>query len=169
MLANTRSRVLWVYTLLERCLPMPDPTSGPFLSLAVICERVLQEPDGVLSLIRVVDRFYVRGKEKDMPMTRIEGSLVIGMKSGFCRGKYYITIRANTPSDETLPAQEFPVLFEGDDRGIGLVAPFKLDVKEEGLYWFDVLLQEQIITRILMRVVYQPTARTQSEPPPEKQ
>ncbi len=147
---------------------MPDQMSGPFLASALICERVLQEADGVLSLIRVVDRFFVRGKDKDMPTSRIAGNLVIGMKSGFYRGKMYIRIRPNTPSQEVLPTQDFPVLFEGEDRGVGIVAPFKLDVKEEGLYWFDVLIEDQVITRIPMRVVYQPVAQTQSEPPREE-
>ncbi len=34
---------------------------GPYLAFAVICERVLTEADGTISLIRVVDRFTIRG------------------------------------------------------------------------------------------------------------
>ncbi len=34
-------------------------TGGPYLVHAAICEKVLQEPDGVLSLIRVIDRVTV--------------------------------------------------------------------------------------------------------------
>ena len=31
---------------------------GPFLQSALICEKVLQEQDGVLSAIRIIDRIY---------------------------------------------------------------------------------------------------------------
>jgi hypothetical protein len=144
---------------------MPEELGGPFVAMAVICDRVLQESGGVLSLIRVVDRFFVSGPPKEMPP--ISGTLVIALKSGFQRGKMYIKVRPRTPSGKALPEQEFPVLFEGDDRGIGIVAPFALVVDEEGLYWFDVFAEENLVTRIPMRVVYQRLAQTQTAPPPE--
>ena len=31
---------------------------GPYIQVAAFCERVLQEADGVVSLIRIVDRNY---------------------------------------------------------------------------------------------------------------
>ena len=146
---------------------MPEEFSGPFISMALICERVLQERDGVVSLIRVVDRFYVHGTAKEMPQSQITGTLMIGMKSGFQRGKMHVKVKLRTPSGKELPEQEFPVLFEGEDRGIGVIAPFNLGVDEEGLYWFDVFLEENLITRIPIRVVYQRRAQPQSAPPPE--
>jgi hypothetical protein len=36
--------------------PPAVPSDGPHVGIAVLCEKVLQEGDGVLSLIRVVDR-----------------------------------------------------------------------------------------------------------------
>jgi hypothetical protein len=128
--------------------------------MAVICERVLQEKDGVLSLIRIVDRFFVYGTPKEMPLSVVQGTFVIAMKSGFHRGKLEIKLRGTTPSGKPMPGGEFPVLFEGDDRGIGIVAPFQFALDEEGLYWLDVVLEEATITRIPMRVVYQRLAQT---------
>lgn len=49
------------------------------------------------------------------------------------------------------------VTFEG--RGYtGAVIDVNLDVglEHEGLYWFDVLLDDQLLTRVPLRVVYQP-------------
>ena len=52
----------------------------------------------------------------------------------------------------------FPVLFEGEDRGANLILPTDFEVDEEGLYWFDILVDDRLMTRIPMRVLYQPIA-----------
>ena len=55
-----------------------------------------------------------------------------------------------------MPAIEFPVNFEGDDdRGINIVANINFAVQEEGLYWFTVLLENQSVTRVPLRILYQ--------------
>lgn len=50
----------------------------------------------------------------------------------------------------------FPVLFEGDDdRGNALIAQMNFVANQEGLYWFDVHLNEELATRMPLRVAYQ--------------
>jgi len=39
----------------------------PYLAAALMCERVLEEKDQVLSIIRVVDIFYVQPFPRDLP------------------------------------------------------------------------------------------------------
>lgn len=34
-------------------------TGGPYVNAALICEKVLQETDGVLSVVRIIDRFTI--------------------------------------------------------------------------------------------------------------
>jgi hypothetical protein len=49
-----------------------------------------------------------------------------------------------------------PILFEGDDDGgvnVRLVLQFQ--AQEEGLYWFDVLLNDVLVSRMPLRVLYQ--------------
>jgi hypothetical protein len=51
---------------------------------------------------------------------------------------------------------DFPVLFEGDDR----VPAISFEVKnwivdQEGLYWWDLYLNEELVTRMPLRVMYQ--------------
>lgn len=134
---------------------MPEEYGGPFLQMAVLCERVLQEKDGVLSLIRIVDRFTISGTDREMPRSPIQVTAAIAFKSGFAQGKYFVKLRPHTPSGKILAEQEFPVLFEGADRGVGIVAQMGLVAEEEGLYWIDVLLQEVVVTRMPLRVLYQ--------------
>lgn len=128
----------------------------PYLQVAVFCEKVLREADGVISLIRVVDRFMVRGATPEMGNHVLRFNIVILFKSGFLRGKQRLYIRPWSPNKKELPAMDIPVLFEGDeDRGTGTIAQMDFVVNEEGLYWFDVNLNDELVTRMPLRVLYQ--------------
>ncbi len=129
---------------------------GPFVQIAALCEKVLHEQDGVVSLIRIVDRYTVAAPQKGKPLTPIQPTAVILFKAGFATGKYLVKLKVHTPSGKILPEQEFPVLFEGHDRGAGIVAVMNLALEEEGLYWIDVILQDNPapITRIPLRILH---------------
>lgn len=129
--------------------------SGPHLAAALLCEKVLQEKDSVMSFIRIVDRFPVPEPEPGKPPSPVQATLVVVFKAGDTSGKHYIKIRPQKPSGGLLFDQEFPVLFEGQDRGVAIVAPMTLVLDEEGLYWFDVTFEEKLVTRIPLRVLYQ--------------
>lgn len=134
-------------------------TEGPYLAAAVFCEKVLQEKDGVVSLIRVVDRliFEARGAGAPgkMPTLTSNLNLFISLKSGFAKGSYSVTIEGQTPTGRKLPPTTLPVLLEGDDRGANLIGNIAMQLDEDGLYWFDVLFERRLLTRIPLRVVYQ--------------
>ena len=139
---------------------------GPYLGVAALCEKVLQDKDGVASLIRIVDRVTVTvsGPEApdEMPAVPLSYTAAIMLKSGIARGKYVVTLRGETPSGETMPQLSTPVLFEGDERGVNLFVNLNLQVKEEGLYWFDVLVEDAVMTRIPLRVMYQRVSQRSS-------
>ncbi len=130
---------------------------GPHLQTAVFCERVLQEQDGVVSAIRLVDRIYFVTDESGQPMQREQPiTLLITFKSGTARGIYTISVRREKPSGEEGPVLEAPVFFEGEERGINLIVPTAFAPDQQGLYWFDVLFEGERATRIPLRAVYQP-------------
>jgi uncharacterized protein DUF6941 len=116
------------------------------------------ENTGALSIIRVTDRVGVAGFTVEMAPTAIQVTLAIVLKSGFLRSQAKIIVRAITPSQRLLPNIEFPALFEGDERGVQLIIPMGFVVQESGLYWFEVLIEDQILTRIPLRVLYQQVA-----------
>jgi len=82
-------------------------------------------------------------------------TILISLKSGKARGRNTIRLRPEAPSGLKFPDQLLPVLFEGEDRGVNLILNLNLVVEQEGVYWFDVLLEEQLLTRIPLRVLYQ--------------
>ncbi|MBZ5569367.1 MAG: hypothetical protein LAN64_16140 [Acidobacteriia bacterium] len=140
---------------------MPDKPEqkelyNAYLAMAVFCEKLLREADNVLSVIRIIDRFNVVGATPEMSPTVLPFTIVISFKSGFLRGKQAVTIRPKSPQGKDLPSMTFPMLFEGDnDRGNALAAQINFVADQEGLYWFDVHLNEELVTRMPLRVDYQ--------------
>ena len=128
---------------------------GPYLAAAFFCDRVLREHDGVLSFIRVVDKWTVQGPTEAMPPTVIQTNLVVLMKSGIHRGGSQVTIVPTSPSGKLLQSVSLPILFEGDDdHGSAVIAAFGFPVQESGLYWFDIRIDDQSFTMVPLRVVY---------------
>jgi hypothetical protein len=109
-----------------------------------------------LSPIRLIDRaFFVTG-EDDAPLNpQLPFTLMIALKSGSARGSYTIQVRMEKPSAEQVPLLEAPVFFEGEERGANLIVQTALVPDGPGLYWFDVLFEQERITRIPLRVIYQ--------------
>jgi Family of unknown function (DUF6941) len=134
-------------------------TEGPFLAAALFCEKVLQERDGVNTLVRIVDRLITQAIGVDaperMPPFQASLTLFISLKAGFARGSYSVNIRVTNPLGRTNDLATLPVLLEGEDRGAALVGVMQLQLEEPGLYWFDVLFERRLLTRIPLRVVYQ--------------
>ena len=127
-----------------------------WLAIAVFCEKILRETDNVISLVRIIDRFNVTGATPEMSATVLPFTIVVSFKSGFLRGKQNVRIRPKSPTGKELPAMDVPVLFEGDDeRGNIVAAQVAFVADEEGLYWFDVYLNDELVTRMPLRIAYQ--------------
>jgi hypothetical protein len=148
---------------------MKDGIGGPFLQMAVFCEKVLQEKDGVMSAIRIVDRFIqvvppanVQGM---IPPSRLDLSIVVAIKSGDVSRKAELKIIPRAPSGEELPGFSGQVLLEGDDRGVNIVVRYLFEGKEEGIYWFDVKLDGQLLTKMPLRIIHQEMSATSTTPP----
>ncbi len=133
--------------------------TGPYLVVAALCEKVLQEASGVLSLIRIVDRMTIStqgvGAPEEMPPGTVSITAVISLKSGQARGSDSVMIRLERPSGVKTQIGTFPVFFEGEDRGSNIIFDLALFVEEQGLYWFDVLIGDRLLTRMPLRIVYQ--------------
>jgi uncharacterized protein DUF6941 len=129
------------------------------LSMAIFCEKVLREADNVLSIIRVVDRLNVFGPTPEMAIVQpVPLIILVVFKSGFLRGKQKVVIRPISPTGKDMSEMSFPMLFEGDDeRGNALMANLNMALTEEGLFWFDVYLNDEMVTRMPLRVAYQQT------------
>lgn len=135
---------------------MAEQTMRPYVQVAAICQVPMQETTGLFSIIRLMDRLPVGGFTDEMqPQPLNQLSLVVILKAGEMRGKYTLKIIPHTPSGQSLPALQMPALFEGEERGVILCTPLGIVATEEGLYWFDVMIEQEVLTRIPLRVMYQ--------------
>lgn len=133
---------------------------GPYLSAAFFCEKILQESDGVVSAIRIVDRINAQAVGLDvpdeMPKIPVNLTLFVSFRSGEARGSHDFTLVFVPPSGVSTQRQTNSVLFEGgEDRGVNVMIPLNMLVDQPGVYWFDILLGDRLVTRIPLRIVYQ--------------
>src|SRR5262249_35804839 len=130
--------------------------NGPFLSVATFCERVLHEKDEVLSCIRLVDTINVQlpaDAPDPLPPTILEGTALVSFKSGEYVGPMTVRIESRNPSGKpSKPPQEYLVQFKGKEHGVNLILTVKLEVTKSGIYWLDILLGNEIATKMPLRV-----------------
>lgn len=148
--------------------PLAAAPGGPYLLAAFFCEKVIQEKDDVVSYIRQIDRLTTSASGPDapsqMPQTSFSAFLVVLIKSGEARGSHEIKITREGPSGlrDSDPLLSLAVLLEGAERGAGVLGHVNLTFDQEGLFWFDVFLDNTLLTRIPFRVIYQRTSARMS-------
>jgi hypothetical protein len=98
-----------------------------------------------------------------MPVTPVKFTVVIGFKSAHKRGPATIKLVPTDPNGTLIQSFEFHANFEGDDdRGAMLIVEMEFPLQVAGVYWFDVRLDEELITRMPLRAVYQRGVQIQS-------
>lgn len=153
----------------------PDVTTGPHLIMAVLCEKVLQEGDGVLSVIRIIDQLTQTSVGPDAPehmppFIAQNLTMVVTIKADQARGRYGVRIRPEAPGGIQLPHVEQAITISPGPSGMNLVMPMVFPVSEEGVYWFDVFLTaptgqaDRLLTRVPLEVQYAP--QRSAQPPP---
>ena len=130
---------------------------GPYLNVAILCERVLIEGNGLFSPIRILDRMTVTrlpGTPTDTEPPPVSLTYMVMFRVGNVRGQHQVAVRLRTPSGLRQADITQTVLFEGDDeRGVTTLVPMNLKLTEPGLYWFELLLDGDMVTKTPLRVV----------------
>lgn len=136
---------------------------GPYVGVAALCEKALQEKDEVLTLVRIVDQFTVTPMIANLPpgaplpdplpQPVMQTTLALVLKSGDARGTHEISIELENPlGDRVQIGMPISVLFEGDDRGVNIVASVTIAVEHPGLSWIDVRCDDRVLTRVPLRI-----------------
>jgi len=138
---------------------MPEPEEmhapRPWVQVAAICHTALMENTGQMSVIRITDRIAVAGVTPEMQPQPLQLSMAILLRSGEMHGQYNLKIRCTSPLGQETTGQEIMFLFEGGDRGVQTVLPIAMVATEPGTYWFDLILEEDTLTRVPLTVLYQ--------------
>jgi hypothetical protein len=141
-----------------------DAEAGPFLMVSALCEKVLLESDGVVSLIRIVDQITYFGPKADapesMPPSEVPLTMVVSFRSGDFKGKKLFRAIPISPSGAALEAFELPLAFEGNNEFANVIVNLRFMAQEAGVYWIRALLDEKEITQLPLKVLYRPGDRS---------
>lgn len=138
----------------------------PLLVAAVFCEKVLQEADGVLSAIRIVDKVIFEPPKGAPPgfLPAVELTALISLKSGDASGKFNVQLVPHSPSGVSMRSPDpIPLVLQGAEHGNNLIIKMVFPIKEEGLFWFDVVVDGDVLTKMPLTIL-----RKQGEEQPEQ-
>ena len=142
-----------------------NPAYGPYLNAAFLCEKVLEQKDGVLSAIRIVDRFtYNYTASPENPSTGVTTfkaifTFVLILKSGQNPGVTNIKIVPRRPDNSALPPLNQTIhLDTPSNKGHNVVINSNFTFDQKGVWWFEVLINDVPRTKIPMEVIFLPQA-----------
>ena len=129
----------------------------PCLRIGALCERVLEEKDNVLSLIRVIDRLIITVEGTDVPKELPPGQTPIIALMSWVNGlgNYEAKIRVEMPDGNSIESPTLPFYLDSLDKVQNHIVRMMLPIKHAGVYWFNFLLGEEIKNRVPLRVIYQ--------------
>jgi len=141
----------------------------PYITAALLCERVIQEKDESLTLVRLIDKIQyslegigVQIPTGIKPVVPLQG--LISLKSGPITGHHKIKVVSERPNGERKDVFEHTFELLGKDHGQNIIMRINLGIDQDGLYWLDVLFDEEVLTRIPLIV----SALPQQESPEPK-
>ena len=92
-------------------------------------------------------------------------TLFVSIKSGDITGEHRIGIRLREPDGTQKPKHDWPIVLKGGQDGANLKIEFTIATPKDGLYWFDVLWEEEEILLTSIPVSIKVVTQTQSGPP----
>jgi len=126
----------------------------PHLGVAAICEKVMKEQDGVISMIRMIDTFNIKGDAKKLPPGVISFEIYVAFKSGEALGERTLELVSYSPSGEKGKSQKKKIGFEGGESGVGTIFRVTMTINETGIYWFHIKLNRKDVSKIPLRINY---------------
>jgi len=131
---------------------------GPYVQMAGLCEQVIEDKTGALSLIRVIDTITHTEARPDappeMPPVTYPLKMVVMLRSGRARGRHELKIIPELPSGEAKSPLIRSIQMEGEERGVNNIINMLFTFTMEGLYWFNIYLDDSLLTRIPLRIKY---------------
>ncbi len=129
----------------------------PCLRIGALCERVLEEKDNVLSLIRVIDRLIITAEGIDVPKELPPGQTPIIALMSWVNGlgNYEAKIRVEMPDSNSIESPTLSFYLDSLDKVQNHIVRMMLPMKRAGVYWFNFLLGDKVKSRVPLRVIYQ--------------
>jgi len=137
----------------------------PSLRISVLCEKVLEEKDGSLSLIRLIDRLVITAEGTDVPKKLPTGQIALTALMSWINGlgNYEARIRIDFPDGNSFDSPTLPFYLDSLDKVHNQIVRLVIPVKCQGVYWFNFMLGDEIKSKIPLRVIYQRKQLSQAQ------
>jgi hypothetical protein len=127
--------------------------AGPYVALAVFCTRIDRQTDGSTDVVGVVETLNLDSPFSP-PITNnsLMMTAVVSVRGDRMRGAYPLAIRGHYP--DGTPGTTLSQLIEFSDAQptATIALPIQIAIGELGEYWFDVTLDQQLLTRVRLDV-----------------
>src|SRR5947209_729456 len=116
--------------------------AGPYVAAALICERVLQEKDGTLTAVRIVDQINVEVPPPQPNMVAVIApislALLVSIREAEAR-EYELSITVRTPKGEaTKLSPPMRMVASGAVVGANFIGHLTFSPQGEGMLHFDI-------------------------------
>ena len=132
----------------------------PFLAAALLCEKILEQKDDVLTVVRIVDTFTVTIPPNLPQDTKpaIQLTALLSFKKASPRAeaeKHEVRMKLRSPSGKINPVGRREFSFKPDDlSGVSLILNITLGVSDYGLFWLEISVDDdEIVTSIPFKLL----------------
>lgn len=135
-------------------------SEGPYVTAALLCERVMEEKDRVLTAFRIMDSTIITlppGTPDDFPSETnripVNFDSLVSLKTGKSPGEHMVRIDMISPSGKRSESETRIVnLPEEEHGGANLISHHTLTIMQGGLFYFEVFVDSEVATRIPFRI-----------------
>jgi hypothetical protein len=133
---------------------MPAPLqSGPYVALAVFCTRIDRQTDGSTDVIGVVESLNLDSPfSPPMNNNSLMMTAVVSVRGDTMRGAYPLAIRGHYPDGTPGTTLSQLVEFTDVQPTATIALPIQIAIGDLGEYWFDVTLDQRLLTRVRLDV-----------------
>ena len=126
---------------------------GPYVALAVFCTRIDRQTDGSTDVVGVVETLNLDSPFSP-PMTNnsLMMTAVVSVRGDTMRGAFPLAIRGHYPDGTPGTTLSQLVEFSDAQPTATIALPIQIAIGELGEYWFDVTLDQRLLTRVRLDV-----------------
>lgn len=137
---------------------MLDEVVKPYILIATFCEKILEEKDDVLSVMRLADRLtvppIVLERPENIPTPLVSLQLLLKFMSLNYSAKRILNIKVTLPTgEESKTILSSPIVFFAERPGVQAKINLNVGLKHAGRYWFAVCLEDEVFTRVPLEIV----------------
>ena len=145
----------------------PKKKHGPIFVSAFACEKILREVDGMITPVRLLTAFHAPPIEitfnEDPPRVEyryapVYFTIVIIFVSDQSE-RFAVTLTGKKPDGTALGGGPQPgsIEMEGGLAGASLIYSLNVPSEQEGEYWFDIFIDEDLVSRVPILIFHRST------------